>query len=54
MGFTIRRDDGESDAFTRQNFASYEDAYEELERYYRDFCCSDDERVEYRIIQIDN
>ena len=54
MGFTIRRDDGESDAFTRQNFASYEDAYEELEQYYRDLCCSDDERVEYSIIQIDN
>ena len=54
MGFTIRRDDGESDAFTRQSFTSYDDAYEELERYYRDFCCSDDERVEYSIIQIDN
>ena len=54
MGFTIRRDDGESDAFTRQNFVSYDGAYKELERYYRDFCCSDYERVGYSIIQIDN
>ena len=53
MGFAIRRDDGEMDAFTKQIFASYDDAYEELERYYRDFCCSDDERVEYSIIKLD-
>ena len=53
MGFAIRRDDGEMDALTNQSFASYDDAYEELERYYRDFCCSDDERVEYSIIKLD-
>ena len=53
MGFAIRRDDGEMDAFTKQIFASYDDAYEELERYYRNFCCSDDERVEYSIVKLD-
>ena len=53
MGFAIRRDDGEMDAFTKQIFESYDDAYEELERYYRDFCCSDDERLEYSIVKLD-
>ncbi|QNJ16454.1 hypothetical protein SynA1840_00907 [Synechococcus sp. A18-40] len=28
-------------------------AYEQLERYYGDFCCSDDDRVEYIIVEPD-
>ena len=35
---------------TRQRFDSYNAAYDELERYYSDFCCSDDDRVEYTIV----
>jgi len=46
--FQILRDDGGSDAITRQRFASYDEAYAVLERYYADLCCSDD-REYYRI-----
>ncbi|WP_392350520.1 hypothetical protein [Parasynechococcus sp.] len=52
MTFVIQRDDGMSDRLTAQSFLSYDAAYEELERYYRDFCCSDDERVEYVIVEL--
>ena len=48
--YTLVRDDGAEDAFTRQRFASYDDAYDVLERYYTDLCCSDD-RVYYRIVE---
>jgi hypothetical protein len=44
------RDDGAGDAFTRQRFASYDEAYDVLERYYGDLCCSD-ERIFYRIVR---
>ena len=50
MTFVIKRDDGQSDSLTSQVFDSYDAAYIELERYYADFCCSDDERVEYNIV----
>ena len=50
MSFRIQRDDGQADALTSQIFDSYDAAYVELERYYADFCCSDDERVEYSIV----
>ena len=46
----IVRSDRTEDALTRQRFDSYDAAYDELERYYSDFCCSDDDRVEYTII----
>jgi hypothetical protein len=46
--FRILRDDGACDAITRQSFASYDEAYAVLERYYADLCCSDD-RLYYRI-----
>lgn len=46
--FRILRDDGVGDAITRQCFASYDEAYAELESYYADLCCSDD-RQYYRI-----
>ena len=52
MPFRIQRDDGQADSLTRQVFDSYDAAYMELERYYADFCCSDDERVEYVILNI--
>jgi hypothetical protein len=44
----ILRDDGLSDAIAGQMFNSYDEAYTVLERYYADFCCSD-ERESYRI-----
>lgn len=44
----IVRDDGVEDAITRLRFASYDEAYDELERFYGDLCCSDD-RIEYAI-----
>ena len=34
---------------TRQLYDSYDAAYDELERYYGDLCCSDDERIDYTI-----
>ena len=45
----ITRTDGQSDALTKQLFDSYDAAYDELERYYGDLCCSDDERIDYTI-----
>ena len=46
------RDDGVEDAFTRRRYSSYEEAYDELERFYSDLCCSDD-RIEYSIMQVE-
>ena len=46
----ILRSDKAEDNLTRQRFDSYDAAYDELERYYGDFCCSDDDRVEYTIV----
>ena len=46
----IVRSDQSEDGLTRQRFDSYDAAYDELERYYSDFCCSDDDRVEYSIV----
>ena len=46
--YVILRDDGLSDAIAGQLFASYDEAYIVLERYYADCCCSD-ERESYRI-----
>ena len=51
MSYRIQRDDGQADSLTRRVFDSYDAAYVELERYYADFCCSDDERVEYVIVE---
>ena len=47
----IVRNDNEQDRLTRQRFDSYDAAYDELDLYYRDFCCSDDDRIEYTIIR---
>ena len=46
----IVRSDKAEDGLTRQRLDSYDAAYDELERYYGDFCYSDDDRVEYTII----
>ena len=46
----IMRSDQSEDRLTRLRFDSYNAAYAELERYYGDFCCSDDDRVEYTIV----
>ena len=45
----IIRSDGGSDQLTRLEFSSYDAAYDALEKYYGDFCCSDDDRIEYTI-----
>jgi len=47
----IVRSDRNEDHLTLLRFDSYDAAYDELERYYRDFCCSDDDRIDYTIIQ---
>ncbi len=46
----IVRSDGQHDDLTRQSFSSYDMAYEQLERYYGDLCCSDDDRIDYIIV----
>ena len=51
--FVIRRDDGVIDAIAGQCFATYDEAYAVLERYYVDLCCSD-EREYYRIDAVDH
>ena len=47
--YRICRDDVISDGIAGQVFDSYDAAYEVLERYYADVCCSDD-REYYRIV----
>ena len=44
----VIRDDGVEDDLTRRCFSTYDEAYDELERFYADLCCSDD-RIEYSI-----
>ncbi|MAS27811.1 MAG: hypothetical protein CMN97_06125 [Synechococcus sp. NAT40] len=51
LGYRIVRDDGEHDSVTRLSFSDYDEAYDELERFYAATCCSDD-RIEYSIIKI--
>ena len=48
----IVRSDGQGDGLTRQLFSSYDMAYEELERYYGDLCCSDEDRIDYIIVEM--
>ena len=49
--YRIVRYDLQEDSITKFRFANYDDAYDELERFYGDLCCSD-ERVEYSIVSI--
>jgi hypothetical protein len=48
--FQIQRDDGQHDGIAGRNYASYDEAYAVLERYYGELCCSDD-REYYRIVE---
>lgn len=48
--YRIVRDDGLHDGIAGQLYTSYNAAYNELERYYGDLCCSDD-REFYRIVE---
>ncbi len=47
--YVIVRDDGGCDRIAGQQFSSYDEAYDVLERYYGDLCCSD-EREYYRVV----
>ena len=49
--YRIVRDDGSEDGITRLRFSSYDEAYDELERFYAATCCSD-ERIEYSIVPL--
>jgi hypothetical protein len=49
--YQILRDDGVKDGIAGQEFASYDEAYAVVERYYADICCSDD-REYYRIVPV--
>ncbi len=49
--YRIVRDDFQEDSITKLKFTRYDDAYDELESFYGDLCCSD-ERVEYSIVII--
>ncbi len=49
IGYQILRSDGLQDRITSQKFASYNQAYDVLENYYQDVCCSD-EPVVYQIV----
>ncbi len=49
--YQICRADGLLDRIAGQTFASYNEAHQVLERYYRDGCCSDDLEV-YRIVEM--
>ena len=49
--YRIVRDDLHEDSITKLRFDHYDDAYDELERFYGDTCCSD-ERIEYSIVLI--
>jgi hypothetical protein len=51
MRYLIVRDDGCRDGIAGQQFSSYDEAYDVLERYYGDLCCSD-EREYYRVITL--
>ena len=51
VSYRIVLDDLQEDSITKLRFANYDDAYDELERFYGDLCCSD-ERVEYSIVSI--
>ncbi len=53
MPYCIVRDDSGEDTLTRLRFRSYDEAYDELERFYAGLCCSDD-RVEYSIVKDDS
>ena len=55
MKYFIKREDGEQDHITSQEFKNYDDAYDLLEEIYVDMCCSDadyEDRPYYEIIEV--
>ena len=50
--YRIVRVDGQLDSIAGQSFATYNEAYAVLERYYGDMCCSDDR--EYYSVEEDS
>ncbi len=55
MKYSIVRHDGVQDDFTIQEFDSYDSAYQLLEGFYGDICCSDadyEDRPYYEIREI--
>ena len=55
MKYCIKREDGEKDHITSQEFENYDDAYDLLEEIYGDMCCSDadyEDRPYYEIIEV--
>ena len=55
MNYQIKRIDGESDEITSQYFQNFDEAYDILEKIYKDLCCSDadyDDRPYYEIVEI--
>jgi hypothetical protein len=50
--YRIVRDDGQLDSIAGQSFATYNEAYAVLERYYGGMCCSDDR--EYYSVEEDS
>jgi hypothetical protein len=49
--YAIIRDDGQNDGIAGLSFASFDEAYVVVERYYADSCCSDDSPT-YRIVEV--
>ena len=55
MKYKIVRIDGKKDGITSQTFLKYADAYDLLEKLYRDICCSDtdyEDKTYYDIVEI--
>ena len=46
----IIHSDGLEDSLTSTIFESFDTAYDALEHYFRDLCCSDDDCIEYTIV----
>ena len=56
MIYKIKRYDHESDELTHQLFGSFDEAYDVLEEFYSDVCCSDadyGDRPYYEIIEVE-
>ena len=54
MIYKIIRNDGKDDKLTAQSFDNYSDAYDLLEEFYGDLCCSDadyDDITYYDIVE---
>ena len=55
MKYIIKRTDDQEDNITNQEFNSYDEAYNLLEKIYSDVCCSDadyEDRPYYEIVEL--